>query len=205
MRSTAIIILAAGNSSRLGRSKQLLDVGGKSLLTRTVEAAINSLADIVLVVLGSELETHKRELSDKKTVYLAHNGNWKKGMGASLKAGLKRLLELNPKTDDVIFSVCDQPYITSSIFNDLMKESQTSTKNVFASKYKSNSIGVPALFKSDLFSSLQSIDDKVGARFILKEKSADLVFVEFPNGDIDIDTLSDYHDIQAKFSEKKFL
>ena len=174
-------------------------------MRRTVEAALNSIADIVLVVLGSEEKKHKLELSDQDHLHIVSNKSWERGMGSSLKIGLKKLLDLNPEIKAAIFSVCDQPYITSSIFNDLINESRIGNKNAITSRYKNNAIGVPVLFKNDLFSSILTIEDEAGAKYILKEKSGDLGYVEFPRGYVDVDTLSDYHDILVKINENKFL
>src|SRR5690349_15574194 len=101
-----IVLLAAGSSSRMGQSKQQLVIDGKSLLVHSVETAIKSDADKVIVVLGSEEEAHRKILKNL-SVGISHNPRWQSGMGSSLKAGLSHVISNNPETEAVIVMVCD--------------------------------------------------------------------------------------------------
>ena len=64
-----IIILAAGSSTRMGTSKQLLPVDGEPLLFRTTRSALQSLASHVTIVLGSNEKDHRNIIKDLKVYY----------------------------------------------------------------------------------------------------------------------------------------
>ncbi|WP_207533149.1 nucleotidyltransferase family protein [Desertivirga arenae] len=185
-----IIILAAGNSSRLGQSKQLLRYKNKTLLRHVVEEAIESRASTVLVVLGANGEEHKRELTDLP-ILIAENGNWEKGMGTSIAAGCKEILKQAPLTDAVILCVCDQPHLGTAIIDKLIELGETSSKGLAACKY-ADAIGTPALFKVKYFIALQDLEGNQGAKVILQAYRQDLELLDFPEGAIDIDTKTDY-------------
>ena len=93
--NTGIIILAGGGSSRLGRPKQLLEYNGKTLLGITMEAALASGLQPVIVVLGADAENLKKEISDKE-VKLVVNTEWEEGMASSIRHGIKALSEFSP-------------------------------------------------------------------------------------------------------------
>ncbi|MES1224750.1 MAG: NTP transferase domain-containing protein, partial [Bacteroidota bacterium] len=70
MKGICIIVLAAGESSRMGQSKQLLKVDEETLLHRAVKTALAAEVDGVLVVLGSDHEKHKLALQDQPVDYV---------------------------------------------------------------------------------------------------------------------------------------
>src|SRR5580692_2476743 len=107
----ALILLAAGPSTRLGQPKQLLPFRGRSLLRHAAETALASSCRPVVVVLGASAERMKSELTDLP-VMIAVNSGWESGMGSSIRAGLEALT--NGKNADagvgaVVIMVCDQP------------------------------------------------------------------------------------------------
>ncbi len=184
---TAIIILAAGNSSRLGSPKQLLEVSGQKMLTHVVHQACTSHADDVYVVLGSGADLLQPLLSgmDVTTIF---NEGWEKGMGNSIKKGIRRIVDKN--YDVVIISVCDQPYMTSHVFNKLL--SQTGNQEIIASGYSDGNYGPPTLFRKSQLPKLLQIKDAAGARSVIRNHKGELGLVAFENGEIDIDTEDDY-------------
>ncbi len=184
-----ILILAAGSSSRLGQSKQKLTVGGTSLLAKTVQVALNSKAKHVLVVLGAQAKEHQQLIAGLPVETFYHE-QWERGMGSSLKAGMKVLLEKHPDSDAVIVMVCDQPYLTTAILDSLITTYQHKSVDIVASSYK-NVHGVPALFSRSVFPNLLEIDDAQGARKIIQHHTGTLLTVPFENGDVDLDTPAD--------------
>ncbi|HEU5292315.1 MAG TPA: DUF559 domain-containing protein, partial [Cyclobacteriaceae bacterium] len=137
----AIIVLAAGSSSRMGQSKQQLLIDGKSLLIHSAQTAIKSEADKVIVVLGSEEQSH-RKLLNNLSVDTVFNSRWQSGMGSSLKAGLNHAISKNPETSAVIVMVCDQPLLKPDHLNSLIKKYRDTNALLVASLY-SNTTGVP--------------------------------------------------------------
>lgn len=183
-----IIILAAGSSSRLGQSKQLVLFENKSLLRRAAEVSLSTSTSHVIVVLGSEIKTHRKVIDDL-SLKIVSNDLWENGMGSSLKTGLRYLLEIDPDTEAVIILVCDQPHLTSGILNSLLNNYRQTQAPVIASAY-ADTLGVPALFNKTTFARLLTIDDKQGAKKILQQYMP-VKTISFPEGALDIDTPED--------------
>jgi molybdenum cofactor cytidylyltransferase len=187
--SIGIIILAAGSSTRMGKPKQLLPVEGESLLHRATRTALRSKARIVVVVLGANEEDHRRAIKDLGADVI-ENPDWEKGMGSSLKAGLKYL---SGKDDisAVVIMVCDQPSVTSEHLDQLIDTHELTKKLVVASQY-SGFPGVPALISRDLFDELKAIDDTNGAKKVIQGHLHETALVTLHGGEIDLDTPDEY-------------
>jgi len=188
--SIGIIILAAGNSSRLGRPKQLLEYKKSTLLKNTISEALKVENALVIVVMGANYEVIKNELnSGEITVCL--NPDWENGMSSSIAKGLNELSNLNPDCEQCIFAVCDQPFVTSSIFENLINEYRRNQKGIIASAY-SETLGTPVLFHQKYFQELLELTGQEGAKKLIKKYSDDVVSILFEKGNIDIDTEEDY-------------
>jgi molybdenum cofactor cytidylyltransferase len=185
-----IIVLAAGSSSRMGRSKQLLEIDGQPLLCSCVNQALAVNPSHVVVVLGANEKPH-RELLEKLPVKIVSNFYWKTGMGSSIKTGLNYLLQSGGELDAVILMVCDQPALTSEHLAKLIEKFQERKKAIIASSY-SNSNGVPVLFGRSFFSNLLLLNDDQGAKKIVQQFPDQVDAVVFPKGSIDLDTEDDY-------------
>ena len=184
----SILLLAAGSSSRLGRSKQLLKVDSESLLLRSSNLSLQ-VSKNVFVVLGSNFEEHVQSIKHL-SVAIVENKEWERGLGCSLKAGLRQIVEKNPETKSVLILVCDQPLLTSSHLSKLAEVGEATNKLIVSSLYN-NVLGVPALFKKELFNELLKLDDSEGARKLIQQKKNDVEIVDFPGGEIDLDTPED--------------
>src|SRR6478672_7716742 len=95
IKSYAVIILAAGSSSRLGRPKQLLAYKGKTLLQHAIDSAKATKAKQILVVLGAVKELINNQIDDKGIVRV-DNPNWESGLASSIKAGINALTSKLP-------------------------------------------------------------------------------------------------------------
>jgi molybdenum cofactor cytidylyltransferase len=188
--SISIILLAAGSSSRMGQSKQLLEVNGHPLLLHSVRAAIDSGAKSVNVILGAN-ELEHREVIRDLGVNVISNHYWKSGMGSSIKAGLNYVVRKYSDTEAVIIMVCDQPAVTSAHLRQLMRAFERSNSPIVASSYSGTS-GVPALFSRAFFSNILMLKDEQGAKKIIEQFPEQRVTVDFPEGSIDLDTDEDY-------------
>ena len=185
-----VIILAAGASSRLGEPKQLIKFDGKSLLQHAVDAATNSNANTVIEVLGANAE-HVLAGTNKSNIHTIINPDWEEGMASSVRSGLNELLFICPEADATILMVCDQPFVSSSLLNDLIKTHLSTGKPIVACDY-GEAIGPPALFHRSLFDELMKLKGDVGARKIIQQHNEQVTTVLFPKGKIDIDTNEDY-------------
>jgi molybdenum cofactor cytidylyltransferase len=186
-----IVVLAAGSSSRMGQSKQLLNIKGKFLLSIAMEAAVTSNAAKTIVVLGANEESHRKIISNFD-VDAVFNPTWEKGMGNSLKVGINSLLIRTPSLDGVVIMVCDQPMITSDHINKIIEAYTRSVKPIIASHY-AGTAGVPVLFSKTYFEKLLDLKDDQGAKAIIQKNPKDVILVDFPDGAIDLDTMQEYH------------
>lgn len=191
MRTCGIIILAAGNSSRLGQAKQLLTFNNKSLLRHVVDEAESIEEAEVILVLGAEKERLQPELQDSN-VKICYNANWEAGMSGSIHVGIQTLLETQPDVTSCIISVCDQPYLNAAIFQSLIDKFKSGNCGIIASSY-ANTLGTPVLFAKSYFPALLQLEGQEGAKKLLKTFEKEVSFVPFDKGEIDIDTEADYH------------
>lgn len=191
--SYGIIILAAGNSSRLGEPKQLLKYQNKSLIQHVAESAIEAVGESVVVVTGSNYNLVTDELNGM-LVHFAYNNDWQEGMASSIRTGVHKLLSINSSISGIIIAVSDQPFITSNLFLNLIAIADTSNNHIVASHYD-DSIGTPALFKTKYFDFLLNLKGAEGARKLLKRFEDDITIISFPMGGIDIDTQEDYRNL----------
>jgi len=191
--SVAAVILAAGGSRRLGKPKQLLPFDGQSLLRRCVRAVLDSRCSRVVVVTGAFAEACAAEVSDLP-VDVIHNPLWADGMAGSVGVGIHELIARGQAPTAVVLTVCDQPFLSPSIIDQLLDKQLASGRGIVASAYH-GTFGVPALFQARYFSALLNLKADVGARVLFREFPADLDSIEFPGGAIDIDTPSEYASI----------
>ncbi len=187
---TSIIILAAGASSRLGSPKQLLEVHGSYLLQHIAEVSAASDADHVVVVLGAHHHLIE-SIIDLSRVQIVLNPLWEEGLSSSICCGLETVLTVYPKTEAVIFVLCDQPYLTTPILNELMLRQAETNKSIIQCRY-SQAIGPPTLFYKDMFPHLMQLRGSQGAKSVANQFREEVAYVSFPDGDTDLDTASDY-------------
>ncbi len=190
LNKNAIIILAAGNSSRLGRPKQLLEYKETTLLKNTISEALSVENSFVILVTGSNNNLIEKELNSSE-ITIAFNSEWESGMSSSIIKGIQEVLFLNSDCESCILTVCDQPFVTSSVFKNLMKESERAKKGIAASAY-SETLGTPVLFRKKYFEELLKLRGQEGAKKLIKKYAEDVASVLFEKGNIDIDTEEDY-------------
>jgi molybdenum cofactor cytidylyltransferase len=187
MSTTGIVILAAGASTRLGKPKQLLPWHGSTLLQHAVQVA-RQVTDEPIVVLGAHLHQLEAVL-DPATVQIVHNASWKEGIASSIHSGLTAAMQQKP--EHVIFMVCDQPFVSAAILQELVLAHQKTGKSIIASAY-SGTLGIPALFDTTFFHQLLDLGGDTGAKKIIQQHSGHVYGVPFPMGHIDIDTAEEY-------------
>lgn len=192
------IILAAGSSSRMGQSKQLLPVDGEPLLLKTTKTVIAAGIKNIVCVLGAN-ETEHREILKTLPVKIIHHPDWNKGMGSSLKKGISTFTTDFPETEAVIILVCDQPLLTEKHLHQLVHKKAQSKKDIVASAY-ANTVGVPVLFDRSFFKTLADVADDAGAKKIIASHADHLAIVDFPDGAVDLDTPDDYNTFKNKNS-----
>jgi molybdenum cofactor cytidylyltransferase len=185
---TALIILAAGASSRLGQPKQNLLFENQTLLQRAVETGLASACNPIIVVLGANAETIEPiSLVDVKVL---HNKEWNEGMASSIRVAVNEIIKDTVVTN-IIIMLCDQPFVTPALIDTILQKQIETGKPIIACSYN-NTIGVPALFNRSLFAELLLLKGHDGAKKIIQSHQHDVIAVPFEPGSIDIDTKEDY-------------
>src|SRR3982074_1469884 len=119
MTNTRTGVLAAGESSRLGQPKQLLQFRSKTLVRRIVDAARESGCSPLVVVIGSDKEKIARELEQTNAVTV-ENVNWNNGRGTSIRSAVQYLIEIAPNMEAIVLLVCDQPLVDAHTIEQLI-------------------------------------------------------------------------------------
>ena len=107
--AVAGVLLAAGEGSRFGRPKALVELDGQTLAERGITLLRAGGTDPVLIVTGAA-QVDLRPEHQARTVY---NGEWRTGMGSSLRAALRALTELEAGQEigAVVVALADQPLV----------------------------------------------------------------------------------------------
>jgi len=177
------IILAAGAATRMGRLKQLLPYRGKTLVEHAVEQALAAGFDPVIVVMGAEADSVRATLS-AQPVTLVENSLWRLGMGSSIAAGVGVLADAQA----VGIMLADQPLVEAKHLREMQALLDAGEVPAVAAQYN-GTLGVPALFKRELFGALKSLRPAAGARALLQARA---VPFPLPEGAMDIDTPQDF-------------
>lgn len=197
---TGLIILAAGNSSRMGEPKQLLPFEGKTFLQITIDAALGSQATSRIVVLGADKDEIKKTFR-ADSIPVIHNPNWEKGMASTMQKGLNYLTKYKGP-DQVIILLCDQPFVDSAIIDALIEAQKTTGKGIVACKY-SDTLGVPVLFTKTYYPEMLALKGSEGAKKLIYAHLDDVAEVDYPKGAVDIDTYEDYEQLLSDIQKKK--
>ena len=164
------VILAAGDSSRMGFPKQLAEYKGKTIL-ETVVGTVTSNLDETVVVLGHENDTITEKLDFKESTILI-NENWEEGIVSSIRTALFYLSE-NNEIDSAMIFMADQPSVNNKIIDKLIKTKKKDDEVVISKyRYKLNyPIIVPKYFWSKLelltYDNLLGEDDSLFKNFDL--------------------------------------
>ncbi len=188
-----VLIVAAGESKRLGTPKQLLQFEGQSLINRLVNIVRDAVQFPITLVLGAAADAIEAQLTDDN-LHVVINEEWREGMGSSIRVGLKQMTEMDADMDGVMILVCDQPYLKSESIQSLI-HLQQSTGLPMAACFYAGIVGTPAVFHQSMFSDLLKLVGDTGAKKIMKDQMVDVAKLNFEKGVIDIDTMEDYQKI----------
>ena len=190
MNKIGIIILAAGESKRMGSPKQLLQIEGKSLVHRTAEIALATDCYPVVMVIGANKPQIAPEIVDLPLTII-DNPMWHEGMSSSVKIGLAGVYMTYKEVEAVIILVCDQPYLSVSLLERMVEIYTTKKPRLIACRY-GEELGVPALFDRTLFEELLDLKGDKGAKPVLMKHLDEAHILQFEAGSIDLDTPDEY-------------
>lgn len=178
-------MLAAGGSSRLGHSKQLVQFEGERLIERAIRVAHQAGSSPVFVVLGADFESILEAIANSPyQPRILINKAWSSGMASSLRLGVAAAERAG--VDDLLVLSCDQPTVTKEHLLRLVAASKR--EHVVASYYWERR-GIPALFPEFAFHALQELQGDAGARELLQDDA--VLTVTLPGGEFDVDTPQD--------------
>ncbi len=183
------IILAAGESKRMGQPKQLMSLGSTTIMEQTVDNFLSSAVDQIIVVLGYRAE-ELAKLIDDRPVTIAVNPDYAQGMGTSIAVGLSLI---NGQTQGIMLALADQPFVDSEVINQLVANFKVRDKGIVVPVYRGRR-GHPVIFDIKYRGELSRINGDTGGREIINRHYDDVreVAVDCEGVCIDIDTIDTY-------------
>jgi molybdenum cofactor cytidylyltransferase len=201
-RQLGLIIIAAGNSSRLGHAKQLVEFKTCSLLQKSLNLT-KQLALPTTCVLGYNAARLKDSLTpseqfdsdDGCLLDFIVNSKWQTGMGTSIATGVESMSDTSKDISAVMILLCDQYLLTEKDLQKLINAWQENPDQIIASQYTEPSKqhlvnGAPAIFPKKYFKNLLQLTTK-GARGLLEKEKNSVISVASPNAAFDLDTAED--------------
>ncbi len=183
----AILILAAGASSRMGEPKQLLAWGKSTLLNHAIAQAL-LVSDTILTILGAHQDVIAPTLTNSQRIIF--NPNWKEGMGTSIARGIATLQQQD-NFEAILIMLADQPLIDAKYLKELTALHFNSGSKITATSYGTRK-GVPAVFHNSLFKELGKLNKDYGAKMLMKRFASDLTSLDPCGREVDIDTRETY-------------
>jgi molybdenum cofactor cytidylyltransferase len=183
------ILIAAGESKRMGKLKQLMPLGRKTVVEQTIDNLLNSKVSEVIVVLGYKAEAVVEKIATRP-VKIAINPAYHQGMSTSIVTGLNLVSD---KAKAVMLALGDQPFIDSQTINRLTDEFDSHDKGIAIPVYQGRR-GHPVIFAIKYKEELLSLTGDIGGRLIIERHPDDIleVAVSTESINIDIDTIDSY-------------
>ena len=189
MSKTAILILAAGESKRMGEPKQLLPYNNSTLLLHTIEQANSIKYADVFIVIGAHFSDVFKSIRGQKATILKNN-NWEDGMGSSISKGVELIKKKN-NYDRVLVTLADTPLITQEHYEGLISLSDETGKRIILTNYEEVS-GVPVIFDKSLFNELSILSDNEGAKPVVIKYKKEVLEMTSKIPFFDVDTKEAY-------------
>jgi molybdenum cofactor cytidylyltransferase len=183
------VILAAGESKRMGSPKMLLPFSSSTMIECVITNVAKSDVDKIIIVLGAEREP-LIQLADKLHIEYCYNENYRKGMLSSVQCGLKNLPSVCKAT--LVFQG-DQPLITSDTINVVINAFSSSEKGIVIPVYKKKR-GHPILIDMKYRNEIDKLSPDEGLRSLADRFPADVLEVDTAESGIlrDFDTYEQY-------------
>ena len=192
MKNIAVIVLAAGKSSRMKTPKQLVKIGNNFLLEFVLSKAKAINKNHVYCVLGANDTLIRREISSSN-VHFVYNAAFNEGLSSSIVSGISEI-EMHPDYKAVLILLGDQPAIDKEYLDAMIALFSEDNSKIIASNYKGK-LGVPAIFPKSCFSKLKNMSGDFGAKEML-HTSKDVIALNRPTNFVDIDTEKDLQDFK---------
>jgi molybdenum cofactor cytidylyltransferase len=186
------VILAAGTSTRMGQAKQLLPLGGTTVLARTIDNVRSAGLVEMVLVLGASAEAIRRQLPQSllEGLKVVVNQAYRQGMASSLREGLSAL---DPQTGAALIILGDQPFVRPQTLHQIMAGYHRSGAQIVIPSYQGKR-GNPVLLSRSVFPEVMALEGDTGCRAIFSNHLDAIlkVKVEDPGILLDIDNQHDY-------------
>ena len=159
----AAVILAAGESSRIGRPKALLPARGRTFLEHLIEVTRHPRVTVTRIVLGA----HAEEIQQKITLDPAHivlNADWERGQLSSIHAAIRSFPP--GETRGMLLCPVDHPLISAELVASLIDAFALSGGPIVLPTYQRRR-GHPVIFSSRLYEELLAAPHDIGARAVV--------------------------------------
>jgi molybdenum cofactor cytidylyltransferase len=183
------ILLAAGESKRMGQPKQLMPFGHGTVLEQAIDNLVNSAVGETIVVLGHRAEEVIKTIA-AKPVKIAITPDYKQGMSTSIIAGLNLI---DSRAQAVMLALGDQPFVDSQTINSLTEAFVAHNRGIAVPVYQGRR-GHPVIFAIRYKDELLRLVGDIGGREIIDRHPDDVleVAVNCEGVCIDIDTMDTY-------------
>ena len=195
------VILAAGESRRIGKqNKLLLPVGGEAMLVKLATSVCASDVGQVLVVIGHEAEKIRRELNEFPLNFV-YNPNFSEGMTTSIKYGVK---VVSHECDGLLICLGDMPFINTSEINKLIHayvKNRIKGKGLIVVPVFKRQRGNPVLFSIEFRNDILEHKKQSGCKEVIMKNSDSVMEIEMDNEKmlLDVDTMEDYQSVSDLF------
>ena len=195
-RRVAAVVLAAGSSTRMGRNKLLLELGGETVVRRAARTALAAGLEPVVVVTGHarrEVEGQLRGLGCRSVFNDGHRA----GTHTSVAVGIG---DVGAGCGAAAVILADMPFVTSAMLRTLVARHRESRPPLVASRYGGAVTAPPILYDRRLFGELSRADRRCG-RAVVRRHLHEAVAVDWPAGaGRDLDSPDDYERIRAELA-----
>jgi molybdenum cofactor cytidylyltransferase len=183
------VVLAAGESRRMGEPKLLLPYGEKTMIEAVIRQTLASRVDGTLVVLGSEWRKIRRIIKIYG-VQTAVNPRFREGMLSSIQRGISALPRLSRAA---VIVLADQPSVSAEVIDALIGAYSLRKKGLVVPVYRKKR-GHPVLVDLKYRQEIGKLDPRIGLRQLLQRHPDDILEVKVPSPAVlsDIDTVQDY-------------
>ncbi|MFC1505980.1 NTP transferase domain-containing protein [Thermoproteota archaeon] len=195
------ILLAAGESKRMGKPKLLLNLGKSNIINTTIENLLKSEIFELIVVLGHEAQKIERSLSEQdKRIKFVTNENYREGMSTSIKCGV---LTASKESEAFLIALGDQPLISPKIINRLIEKYQSSGAGIVTVMHQSLR-GHPVIISKRYVQEILSLNGDIGARNLLKLHLDDTASINIESSEefFDVDKTQDYEKLKRIYDRR---
>lgn len=195
MSNLHILLLAAGASRRMKRSKPLLPWKNDTLINHQIKTLLATPYPLT-VVLGAKAQDIIPEIKELK-VTIVVNKDWKNGMGSSLAYGVQKIIKTSPDVKGILIALVDQPLLTTAHYERILNAFTPDTKQIIVSTSNQGVTGPPVLFDAFYFNKLTQLTSDEGAKEITQKYKKCAVLISMDSAIQDVDTPEEFEKLRT--------